>query len=199
MEHCAGILQGLTFGLTDVEIHDSIHDAVCKEKTHEEVCLGLLMTILTEPEKAEKSYRDLTLFTRDGLAGVLNFLNQLILEKFMKLNDIARSQTLWLLHEMIKTNVSNVDTICFSLLRYAAGGDISQKNLFLIENLLDIFQEHRLWLDKFPFLTAFITYTYLRLIEDHTSNSLAHICSKEITFVVSLIREKFNDCLVIGR
>ena len=185
--------------MSEKEINDTLNNAVCKDKIHEEVCLGLIVTILIEPEEAAKSYRDLTLVTRDGLSTVLVHLNQIVLEKYLKLNDVARSQLLWLLREMIKANVTNVDNLCLSLLRHAAGGDISQRNLFLIDSLLDVFQENRTWLDKFPFLIASIVYTYLRLIEDHSATHLNNLKQKEVAFIISLIREKLTDCLVIGR
>lgn len=198
-ERCYTVLQNLTAGLSEKEAHDTLNNAVCKDKTHEEVSLGLLVVILTDPQSAAKSYRDLTLITRDGLAIVLGHLNQLVLERYLRLNDVTRSQLLWLLREMIRTSVANVDNLCLSLLRHAAGGDISLKNLFLVDALLDIFQENRPWLDKFPFLVASIVYTYLRLIEDHNAPHLSGLRQKEVTFTVSLIRERMADCLVIGR
>lgn len=198
-ERCYTILQNLISGLSEKEAHDSLNNAVCKDKTHEEVSLGLLVVILTEPQNAAKSYHDLTLITRDGLAIVLGHLNQLVLERYLRLHDTARTQLLWLLREMIRTSVANVDNLCSSLLRHAAGGDTSQKNLFLVDALLDIFQENRPWLDKFPFLIASIVYTYLRLIEDHTAPHLGPLRQKEVSFMVSLIRERCADCLVIGR
>ncbi|OAD54141.1 Integrator complex subunit 3 like protein [Eufriesea mexicana] len=193
------VLQNLTAGLSEKEAHDTLNNAVCKDKTHEEVSLGLLVVILTDPQSAAKSYRDLTLITRDGLAIVLGHLNQLVLERYLRLNDVTRSQLLWLLREMIRTSVASVDNLCLSLLRHAAGGDISPRNLFLVDALLDIFQENRPWLDKFPFLVASIVYTYLRLIEDHIAPHLSGLRQKEVTFTVSLIRERMVDCLVIGR
>nr|XP_050855800.1 integrator complex subunit 3 isoform X3 [Vespula vulgaris] len=198
-ERCYGVLQNLTTGLSEKEAHDTLNNAVCKDKTHEEVSLGLLVVILTDPQNASKSYRDLTLITRDGLAIVLGHLNQLVLERYLRLNDVTRTQLLWLLREMIRTSVANVDNLCLTLLRHAAGGDISPRNLFLVDALLDIFQENRPWLDKFPFLVASIVYTYLRLIEDHNGPHLTGLRQKEVTFTVSLLRERMVDCLVIGR
>ncbi|XP_043495860.1 integrator complex subunit 3 isoform X4 [Polistes fuscatus] len=198
-ERCYAVLQNLTTGLSEKEAHDTLNNAVCKDKTHEEVSLGLVVVILTDKQNASKSYRDLTLITRDGLAIVLGHLNQLVLERYLRLNDVSRGQLLWLLREMIRTSVANVDNLCLTLLRHAAGGDISQKNLFLVEALLDIFQENRPWLDKFPFLVASIVYTYLRLIEDHNSPLLTSLRQKEVAFTVSLLRERIVDCLVIGR
>lgn len=198
-ERCYGVLQNLIAGLSEKEAHDTLSNAVCKEKTHEEVSLGLLAVMLTDPQEAAKSYRDLTLITRDGLSIVLAHLTQLVLDKYLKLSEVPRGQLLWLLRELIKASVTNVDNLCISLLRHAAGGDTSPKNLFLIEALLEIFQDNRPWLDKYPFLVASIVYTYLRLIEDHTAPQLAALRQREVTFMVTLIREKINDCLVIGR
>lgn len=189
----------MTTGLSEKEAHDTLNNAVCKDKTHEEVSLGLLVVILTDPQNAAKSYRDLTLITRDGLSIVLIHLNQLVLERYLRLNETTRNQLLWLLREMIRTSVTNVDTLCLSLLRHAAGGDISARNLILVDALLDIFQENRSWLDKFPFVVASVVYTYLRLIEDHNAPHLASLRQKEVTFTVTLIRERMVDCLAIGR
>ena len=57
----------------------------------------------------------------------------------------------------------------------------------------------RTWLDKLPFLIASTVYTYLRLIEDHNSQNHSNLRQKEVTFIVTLIRDKFTECLVIGR
>lgn len=199
LENCYHKLQSLSTGLSEKEYHDKLTNAVCKDKTHEEVCIGLLSTILVQPEDAVKTYRDLTLVTRDGLAVVIAHLNQLVLEKYLKLHEVSRNQLLWLLREMIRTNVTSVDSLCISLLRHTAGGDISQRNIFLVNALLDIFQENRLWVEKFPFLIASIVYTYLRLIEDHNVSHLVNLKQKEVIFLVSLIRDRIMDCTQIGR
>lgn len=198
-ERSFNTLQNLISGLSEKEAQNALNNAVCKDKNHEEVSLGLLFVILTEPHSAAKSYRDLTLITRDGLTLVLNHLTQLILERYLRLTDIVRTQVLWLVREMIRNAVTNVDNLCWNLMRHAAGGDISSRNIMLVEALLDIYQENRSWLDKFPVLIASVVYAYLRLIEDHGVPSLTQLRHKEVVFVVTLIRERFADCLVIGR
>lgn len=192
-------LQSLTTGLSDKDAHDVLNNAVLKEKGHEEVSFGLLVTILTEPQNAAKCYRDLTLISRDGFSLILTQLSQLVLERYLRFQDVVKAQLLWLLREMIKNAVTNVDNLCWNLMRHAAGGDTSPRNLTLIESLLDVFIEYRNWLDKFPFLIASVVYTYLRLIEDHNGPYLANLRQKEVTFLVSLLRERFVECLVIGR
>ncbi|KAL4704469.1 hypothetical protein ACJJTC_019568 [Scirpophaga incertulas] len=190
-------VQSLVADCSEKETHDALNNAVCKN--HEEVSLGLLMSILTEPHNATKSYRDLTLVTRDGFTCVLNNLSNLILEKYLKFQDTTRSQLLWLLKEMIRNAVSGVDSVCWNLMRYASGGDISPKNIVLVESLLDIFIENRVWLDKFPVLICMVVYTYLRLIEDHNIAQLNNLRQKEVNFVITLIRERFTDVLTLGR
>nr|CAD7258410.1 unnamed protein product [Timema shepardi] len=198
-ERCYNALQNLISGLSDKEAQNALNNAVCKEKNHEDLSLGLIFVILTKPQSAAKTYRDLTLITRDGLGLVLNSLSHLILERYLRLTDVSRSQVLWLLREMMRNAVTNVETLCLNLMRHAAGGDVSQRNVVLIESLLDIYQENRTWLDKFPVLITSVVYTYLRLIEDHSGPKLAELRQKEVTFVVALIRERFGECLTIGR
>lgn len=199
LERSYVFLQSLTAGLSDKDAHDALNNAVLKEKGYEEISFGLLVTILTEPQNASKCYRDLTLITRDGFGLVLTHLSQLVLERYLRFTDVVRSQLLWLLREMIRNAVTNVDNLCWNLMRHAAGGDVSAKNITLIESLLDVFIEYRSWLDKFPVLIASVVYTYLRLIEDHNGPYLANLRQKEVTFLISIIRERFIECLVIGR
>lgn len=180
-------------------MHDRLSTLVCKEKQHEEISIGLLYTILTDVTLAPKTYRDLTLLTRDGLLYITTNLSILVAEKYLKFTDIARKQLLWLLKEFVKNQVLNVDNIMWNVMRQASGGDVSIKNITLVEGLLDIFIDHKLWLDKFPFLISTVIYTYVRLLEDHTSPSLVNLKNKEVKFIISLIRERFVEVIPLGR
>jgi len=195
-----GVLQGLTTELSEKEAHDALTSAVCKDaKTHEDVSFGLVYVILTEPPNATRSYRDLTFVSRDGLALVLSHLMQLVAERFPRLLDSARTQLLWLIKELVRANVSGTDNLIWNLMRQIAGGDVTPKNIWLAESLMDLLQDQRPWLEKLPFLIASVVYTYLRLIEDHINPGYAAVRQKEINFCISLLREKFNDCMSIGR
>lgn len=123
----------------------------------------------------------------------------MVAEKYHKLTDIARKQLLWLMRELVKNQVSHVENFMWNMLRQASGGDISQKNLALIEGLLDILIEHRPWLEKQTMLFRAVVYTYVRLLEDHRSPLLVNLRNKEIKFIISLIRENFIDVLPLGR
>lgn len=185
----------------DKDLHEVLSKLVCNDKQHEEVSIGLLYVILisTDHQTTAKTYRDLTLVNRDGLNLITNNLSILVCEKYQKLSDVARRQLLWLLRELVKNQVNNADSVMFNCLRQASGGDISIKNLTLVEGLLDIFIEFRLWLDKFPFLISTVIFSYVRLIEDHMPAHLAQLRAKEVKFVIQLIRERFIDVIPLGR
>ncbi|CAG9861044.1 unnamed protein product [Phyllotreta striolata] len=199
LERSYQFLQSTTAGLSDKDAHEAINKALLKEKCYEEVSFGLLVTILTEPQNASKSYRDLTLITRDGFGLILTNLSQLVLDRYLRFNEIVKQQLIWLLREMIKNAVTNVDTLVWNMMRHAAGGDVSPKNITLIESLLDVFIEYKNWLEKFPLLIASVVYTYLRLIEDHNAPYLSTLRQKEVNFLISIMRDHFHECLVIGR
>ena len=50
-----GVLQSLITDLSEKDSHDALTSAVCKDtKTHEDVCLGLVYVILSEPQSATR-------------------------------------------------------------------------------------------------------------------------------------------------
>ena len=201
-ERCYNLTVGLMTGKSDKESIESLTVAVGKDaKHHEDICLGLLICILTNPTEAgaNRSFRDLTHICRDGLSTVLTHLTHLILEKYLKLLPHVKQQLIWLIREMMRANITGMDNVVWNLMRQIAGGDVSRANLWLTDSLLDLYIEHRSWLEKFPFLVASVAYTYLRLIEDHVAPQLEKIREKEVKFVISLIRDRFTDVMDIGR
>ncbi|XP_035209460.1 integrator complex subunit 3-like isoform X2 [Stegodyphus dumicola] len=199
-ERCCSHVLNLTNGLSEKEAHDALSVVVCKNsQSHDDVNLGLLIAILIDASNGPRYYRDLTYLARDGLSLVLNHLTQIILDKFNKLQESCRNQLIWLIKEMIKNSVTAVDGLCYHLLRQIAGGDLSAKNVWLAEALLDIFIENRIWVEKFSFLIATIVFTYLRLIVDHIGPKYATLRQREVDFCISLLRERFSECMMIGR
>ncbi|XP_072226725.1 integrator complex subunit 3 isoform X2 [Leuresthes tenuis] len=200
LERCVGIVQTLTSGLSEREANDALTANVCKgQQQHEEVCLGLFSLVLTEPTQAQRCYRDMTLLNRDGMNIVLVKINQILMEKFLKLQDVPRTQLVWLVRELVKSGVIGADGVIMTLLKQIAGGDISTKNLWLAENVLDILLEQKEWVLKSGMLIAMSVYTYLRLIVDHGTPNLLPLRQKEVDFCISMLREKFMECLIIGR
>lgn len=100
---------------------------------------------------------------------------------------------------MMKNSINGTDGVVYNLMRQIAGGDVTPKNIWLAEHLLDTFIENRLWLEKNQFLVASVVYTYLRLIVDHVNPQFNSLRQKEVDFCVSLLRDRFADCLIIGR
>uniref|UniRef100_A0A8C4F3G1 Integrator complex subunit 3 n=1 Tax=Dicentrarchus labrax TaxID=13489 RepID=A0A8C4F3G1_DICLA len=200
LERCVGIVQSLTNGLSEREANDALTANVCKgQQQHEEVCLGLFTLVLTEPTQAQRCYRDLTLVNRDGMNGILVKINQILMEKFLKLQDAPRTQLVWLVRELVKSSMMGTDGVVMTLLKQIAGGDISSKNLWLAESVLDILLDQKEWVLKSGMLIAMSVYTYLRLIVDHGAPNLLTLRQKEVDFCISMLREKFMDCLIIGR
>nr|CAG4636812.1 EOG090X0205 [Ceriodaphnia reticulata]SVE72794.1 EOG090X0205 [Ceriodaphnia reticulata] len=195
-----GVVQNLINDLSEKEAHDALTSAVCKDaKTHEDVCVGLVYMILTDQPNAARSFRDLSFIAKDGLVFVLSHLTQLVIDRFPRLLDSVRTQLMWLIKELVRANVTGTDMVIWNLMRQIAGGDVAARNIWLADTLMDLLIDQRAWLDKFPFLIASVVYTYLRLIEDHTSPTYAVIRQKETNFCISLLREKFSDCMTIGR
>lgn len=205
-ERCYGMVMALVSGKSEKEAFDALTVAVCKDpRAHEDICLGLVMCILanaSSPEgemNAGRCFRDLTLICRDGFAFVLSHLTHLVLEKYLKLLPHSKQQLMWIIRELVRASVQGMDSVVWNLMRQIAGGDVKSGNLWLADSLLDLFIEHKAWLEKFPFLVASVAYTYLRLVEDHVAPQFEKLREKEIKFVVALIRDRFADVMAIGR
>lgn len=75
------------------------------------------------------------------------------------------------------------------------------KNLWLADNYINVFVEcrHILYQPANAHIIPFIVFTYLRVISDHSAQSLQQLRQKEVTFCAPLLRERFEDCMAIGR
>ncbi|KAL9987150.1 hypothetical protein ACROYT_G001407 [Oculina patagonica] len=200
LEKCHSILTAVISNLSENEAHDALNQLVCKgPQQHEEASLGLLYVILVEPSAAAKAYRDLTCITRDGLSLIITRLIGVVTDKLSKLLDGVRAQVLWLSCELIKSSVPGMEGLCQALLRQISGGDNSPSNVWLAENVLGLLNSNRAWLEKNPMLLATAVYTFIRLLEDHEAPPFKNLRQMEIEFCSSLLRERFADCIPIGR
>lgn len=191
-------VQNLIAGLSETETHDVLNKAIANS-SHDQVSLGLLVSILIDPHVAPRSLRDLMFIQRDGLGFVLAHLNRAMHDCYLRLQDTVRTQATWLFGELMRTGVANVDNLCFTMLRLCAGGDLSQRNITHIDQVLTALQNNRVWLDKHPDQLRAAVVTFLRLLEDHNHPSLSVLRQREVNFVVALIRERFGECMMIGR
>ena len=200
LEKCRKTVNELTKDLSEKQAHDALSAAVSKgSQMHEEVCLGLLHIILTESNSANNAFRDLNLVSRDSMVLIVNKLLQLISEKYIRLMESVKTQIMWLTSQFVVSNIGGSDAICHALLKQAAGGDLHANNIWLTESLLNLFMQNRSWLEKFPQLLSVVLYSFLRLIADHTAGAYKTLRQKEVTFCISILRERFVDCMPIGR
>jgi integrator complex subunit 3 len=165
----------------------------------DEVNLGLVYGILTNTAKGIEFYHLLTLVCQDGMILVIQNLEQLIMEKFHKLLQIPKKQVLWLTGEMIKGKVRDSERLVFALLKQIKGGDPSTDNIWLVEAVLSILIENKPWLLAQPHLISSVLYTYLCLIAEHCNPSLQSLQQEEVSFCIELLRERFVDCIEIGK
>jgi len=144
LEKSFSLLLGITKDLSDREANDTLQAFISRGSTqHDDIQLGYFYAILTDPTMSAKNYRDMTLVSQDGLSKIIVIANQLIYEKWIKFTDMCRTQMLWFTKELVRNSVVGSDSICHSLVRQISGGDLSQKNVWLTETLLDIFVENR--------------------------------------------------------
>ncbi|KAK7115612.1 hypothetical protein V1264_001450 [Littorina saxatilis] len=203
MERANMIYQSIVKGLSDRDANDALNAFVSKGPAqHKDVQLGLLYNILAEPSLSAKCFQDMLLVSRDGFNTVVPVLVRLVTDKWLKLAETTRVQITWLTRELIKHAVKDSDELYLWLLRSIVGGDTSSRNIWLIETLLDTFLDHRPWLEKSQSprdLVASVVYTYLRLIVDHKESAFSMLRQREVELCITLLREKWAECLVIGR
>ncbi|KRX14697.1 Integrator complex subunit 3 [Trichinella nelsoni] len=167
--------------------------------TVEELSLGLLFGILIEPDRAVGYFRNLITLNQDGMPCVINSLLPLIGETFNKCTESVRKQIVWLFRELAKMNCQGADIVCQLLLRQCSAGDLSCKNVWLAESLVDVFTAQFSWLEKNPSVIGFVIYKFLRLIRDHQADAHRALLEKETNLCVKLLRDHMLQCAVVGR
>eukprot|EP00743_Colponemidia_sp_Colp-15_P009348 GILK01010219.1.p1 GENE.GILK01010219.1~~GILK01010219.1.p1 ORF type:complete len:1151 (-),score=163.04 GILK01010219.1:154-3606(-) len=196
------ILCELAFNVktSEKDINNILQDRVSESPVrHNEVTLGLLYGICTEPSHAAQYFRYLHFVVRDSFAFCVSELQRLVGEKYSRLLETPRSQLIWLLNECIKLNIRDVDSLIGVFLRHIQGGDIGNRTISLTTSLVEIFKEHRAWLLQQPKLVPLVFYTCLRVLSDHTKPNLNQLRTDEIELCVHLWREKSEECCQIGR
>lgn len=172
------------------------------QHNNEELTMGLLVAILVEPDGQQaKYYRDIVAFSKDGLSLFITCLNSIIVERLSKLGDHSVKQIFWITHQLLKANINFAENVCSNLIRQIPGGDLSIRNLWFIENTLELLSENRIWLiNNTNFMVPTVIYTFMRLLADHMGPGQSALRQKEIDFTIGLIRERFLDCCTqIGR
>lgn len=137
------------------------------------------------------------LTTRDGPIQLPLFINQILMEHYNRLSDESQKSLLIICKELLRNHFPNIENIFYNLIRNIVSGDISAKNLHLLENILDILIDNiSSYEDNIPML-QFVLFKYLRLIADH--NQQHPFFFKEVKFCCSLLRKHFPHFISIGR
>jgi hypothetical protein len=191
-------LQELISDKSDQEINNLLVNQVSNMDRYYDIILGLLFGILTD-KSAVKYFQYLTFIVRDRYAFVVNRLKVLALEKYSKLTENSRQQLLWLVTKMVELDVKEADVLIAFLAKQIITGDHSPKNIWLIHQLLDILNNNKQWFYSQPALVPQMYYTFMSIINDHLRPQFDALREKEISFCLSLYREKFELLRGIGR
>ncbi|EFA80976.1 integrator complex subunit 3 [Heterostelium album PN500] len=164
---------------------------------HADVTVALLYGILVHAHN--HYFKQLTLITKDGLIFFCTQLKKLINDRFQKLADLPRQQTLWLLSELIAANHHDSEPIAALLMRHIYGGNITPKNITLAQSLLTTISANKNWLYSKPMFIPTALYTYLRLLQDHLKPQFKELRDQEVSFCLDLVKNKFAESITIGR
>ncbi|GJP80895.1 hypothetical protein CLOP_g11093 [Closterium sp. NIES-67] len=200
------------------EVHSQLQEMVSEgAQQHADVVNGLLYAILTvshqpgsppSPPSHASTAAAVRLFgilcsvTRDHHASLLVTLQRLTTEKWGKLQEHVRAQIIWVLRQLVHLAVQEAEALFLCLFRQVSGGDLSVGNVWLARQLLDVLRANTQWLYTLPNLLALSLYTFLRLLPDHAASkapTVVELKQQEIAFCTQTLRERFQDCLVIGR
>lgn len=144
---------------------------------------------------------------------LINNLNSIITENYQRLLDTPRQQLIWLLRELVKARVTQCERLLLQMLRHIQSGSLAEKNYWLAESMLDILSEVQvnqtndsssasssLWIYSSNELLTQTLYTYLRVIADHgQAVALTQLRQRETEFCIQILREKWTECMQIGR
>lgn len=169
---------------------------------HAQLNQALLYGILTQQQSQQSYIMHLAAVTRDGYAGFVSILRRIVHELYLKLLDQPRRHLLWLVRQLISLAAAEVDTLCLSLMRCIGGGDMSDWNIWLTGQMLDVLRSNWSWLVEHSALLTGALFTFLRLLPDHfmsKSPIVSELRQDEVAFCVKILRDRFRDCLVIGR
>jgi len=196
-DRCYTTLLQTVQGRGEKEISDSLNMEA--QRNHEDICTGLLVGILTDKGNCIKYYSYLGFVSKDGLEYVVREVNKILVGKYSKLMESVQHQLIWMVKELVRNGIPGAEDVCWNTMRNIVGGNVNTRNLWLADQMINIFTENKSWLYSSPHLLSGVIFTYVRLLQDHVRPNLREFGDKEITFVVQLIRERFINVLTLGR
>ncbi|KAL3313430.1 Integrator complex subunit 3 [Cichlidogyrus casuarinus] len=138
-----------------------------------------------------------------------------VAETWHKMSFKVKENLLQLLNDFLKQNVTNLEVLNLHLMRRVITGNLSYENVWLSQELLNIYEEHKEWVEganRQPFLLLLVVITLLRTIPDHYRGgtikhpdgtspaiNLTSLYNKECHLLISLMQRNFDRCSEIGR
>jgi integrator complex subunit 3 len=100
---------------------------------------------------------------------------------------------------MIDLDVRETDALFNALLRQIVTGDLTPKNIWLINQMLDMWANHQSWVLTQPTLLPQLLYTILSVMVDHFKPGFEALKDREVVLCLQILKGRANDVKVIGR
>ncbi|KAJ9052934.1 Integrator complex subunit 3 [Entomophthora muscae] len=192
-------LSHLSRDKSEMELHNEIQAKASQSmELHNELVQGLLYSMLTIPDNAERHFQILSFVVRDSYNEILARLEQITnCQDFLKLEDTCKIQLVWIADHLTELRIQGIQNTLRLLIRQSRSGDFSQCNLLFTEKLLDLLTKNRKWVEQDSSLTALSCYFFLRSIKEHVKYPALQ--EKEIKLCLELLHNKFEFCALVGR
>lgn len=206
-QRCYQVASRLVGGKSLKDRHEiyTKHIAANPQVHSEELIIGLTVALLTEDHiedsnRVHEYYQEIVTISKDNLVCFSSFVNLLIVERITKLTTNVLKRIFWVANQLFKASAITAEAMCSNLVRQTAKSDLSERNLFMAENLINLLIDNRNWLIKSTqFMVPTVIYNLMRLINDHSAPAHKALRQREIDFVIGLIRERFDLVIGIGR
>ncbi|KAD7477627.1 hypothetical protein R6Q59_007352 [Mikania micrantha] len=165
---------------------------------------AILYGILCETHLAKVHIKHLHGIVIDGYCFFTSLLCRVVDELYSKLVETVKVQLVYVTSVMIDVSAIGIDNVLVALLRQICGGDLSEANLWLCSEMVNIFRgKWECLLEEHPVILSSALYVFLRVLSDHCrvslNSKLETLKQKEIDFCIQIFRDEFHLCLKIGR
>ncbi|KND03332.1 uncharacterized protein SPPG_02376 [Spizellomyces punctatus DAOM BR117] len=178
-----------------------LHEQI--DSNNDQINGGLLYGALTE-QKSSQYATLLQLVVTDNFNYIITKLFALTedvdlvnLRPFRMLRSHVRLKIVWLVDKIAETNLERVQSLVMLLTRHIKSGDPAAENIALARGLVNILNRYWRRLDTRSDIIPTTVYSFLRLIADHSQE--LDLRQAEVDYVCTMIRNRFRDCLRIGR
>ncbi|CAG8514064.1 4128_t:CDS:10 [Ambispora leptoticha] len=187
----------------EIQINSALNDT----REHTMLMHGILYVIFIENDNSQLDKH----LNRLIVCGTLQIPLETLIEmssqgrKFKLYTPRTIHRMLWLIWKFISMGVKGTDSInmelvCENMLRQIRGSDNSEINLFMCEQLVDIFSRDSSmsFLSSHQRLVALVIFTFLRKLRDHFGSEYHNLANKEAELCEKLLKTQ-PICHYIGR